>query len=80
MGAVPGAFEGGELTLDACQEFCRGGAGEQGGGETGAGVLGEDGAEEVGLDPLEPAFLPVGADQGIDVEAFGGGFGRRLRS
>ena len=36
---------------------------------------GEDGAVEVGLDALEAAFVPVGADEGIDVEVLVGGLG-----
>src|ERR1035438_7666136 len=73
IGAVPGAFEGGDLALDAGKEFGGGGIGEEGGGEGGAGRFGEDGAEEIGLDALEAALLPIGAEHGLDVEGFRGG-------
>lgn len=72
MGPVPGAFEGGELALDAGQEF--------GVGEAGSGVFGKDGAIEFGFDDLEAALLPVATDQGIDVESLLGGGGRKSAS
>ena len=49
IGAVPGAFEGGDLALDASEEFGGGGIGEESGGKGCAGRFGEDGAVEVGL-------------------------------
>src|ERR1019366_10503681 len=70
IGAVPGAFEGGDLALDADEEFGSGGFGEEHGGEGVAGRFGEDGAVEIGLDNLEAALLPIGAEHGIDVEGF----------
>ena len=78
VGAIPGAFEGGDLTLDADEEFGGRGIGQEGGGEGGAGIFGEDGAVEVGLDALEAALLPVGAEHGVDVEGFGGGLGTEV--
>jgi hypothetical protein len=75
IGAVPGALEGGDLALYAGEAFGGGGIGEEGGGEGGSGSFGEEGAVEIGLDALESAFLPVGAEHGIDVEGFGGGLG-----
>src|ERR1019366_3139343 len=78
IGAVPGAFEGGDLALDAGMEFGGGGLGKEGGGKGGAGGFGEEGAEEVGLDALEAALLPIGAEHGVHVEEFGGGFGAEL--
>jgi hypothetical protein len=62
VGAVPGAFEGGDLTLDAGEEFGGRGVGEEGGGEGGSWSFGEKGAVEVGLDALEAALLPVEFD------------------
>ena len=52
IGAVPGAFESGDLALDAGEEFGGGGVGEECGGEGCAGRFGEDGAVEIGLDTL----------------------------
>ena len=78
IGAVPGAFEGGDLALDADEEFGGGGLGEEYGGEGVAGRFGEDGVVEIGLDALEAALLPIGAEHGIDVEGFGGGLGAVL--
>ena len=78
VGAVPGAFEGGDLALHAGEEFGSGGVGEKGGGEGGAGGFGEEGAVEVGLDALEAEFLPVGAEHGVDVEGLGGGLGTEV--
>jgi len=78
IGAVPGAFEGGDLALDADQEFGGGGVGEQCGGEGCARGLGEESAVEIGLDAQEAALLPIGAEHGVDVEVFGGGFGAEL--
>ena len=75
VGAVPGALEGGDLALDAEEEFGGGGLGEEDGGEGVIGRFGHDGAEEIGLDGFEAALLPIGADHGIDVEGFGGGLG-----
>jgi hypothetical protein len=40
--------------------------------------FGEEGAVEVGLDALEAALLPVGAEHGIDVEGLGGGLGAEV--
>src|ERR1035437_1232198 len=78
IGAVPGAFEGGDLALDADQEFGGWGLGEEYGSEGVAGRFGEDGVGEVSLDALEAALLPIGAEHGIDVEGFGGGLGAEL--
>ena len=78
VGAVPGAFEGGDLALDAEEEFGGGRLGEEDGGEGVIGRFGHDGAEEIGLDGFEAALLPIGADHGIDVEGFGGGLGAVL--
>jgi hypothetical protein len=78
IGAVPGTFEGGDLALYAGEEFGGGGVGEERCGERGSGSFGEEGAVEVGLDALEAALLPVGAEHGIDVEGFGGGFGAEV--
>ena len=78
IGAVPGAFEGGDLALDADEEFGGGGLGEEYGGEGVAGRFGEDGVVEVSLDALEAALLPIGAEHGSDVEGFGGGLGAEL--
>src|ERR1019366_5442563 len=78
IGAVPGAFEGGDLALDADEEFGGGGVGEQGGGEGCSRGLGEESAVEIGLDAQEAALLPIGAEHGVDVEAFGGGFSAEL--
>ena len=78
IGAVPGAFEGGDLALDADEEFGGGRLGEKGGGEGVAGRFGEEGVVEVGLDDLEAALVPIGAEHGIDVEGFGGGLGAVL--
>ena len=78
IGAVPAAFEGGDLALDADEEFGGGGLGEEYGGEGVSGRFGEDGAEEIGLDALEAALLPIGAEHGTDVEGFGGGLGAEL--
>ena len=63
------------MALNASEEFGARSLGEQRGGERGSGVFGEDGAEEFGLYQLETAFLPIGADQGVNVEALGGGLG-----
>jgi hypothetical protein len=68
---MPGAFEGGELALHAGEEFGGGGIGKECGGEGSAGGFGEDGAVEIGLDALEAARLPIGAEHGIHVEDFG---------
>src|ERR1035441_9950036 len=78
VGAVPGAFEGGDLALDAGEELGGGGVGEEGGGEGRAGGFGEEGAGEVGLDAEEAALLPIGAEHGFDVEEFGGGLGAEV--
>jgi hypothetical protein len=71
MGTVPGAFEGGDLALGAGEEIGGGRFGEQGGGKGRAGGFGEKSTEEIGLDALEAALLPIGADHGLDVEEFG---------
>ena len=76
---MPGALEGGDLALGAGEEFGGGGIGEEGGGEGVAGGSVEDGAVEIGLDALEAALLPVGAEHGIEVEGFGGDWGRNSR-
>src|ERR1035437_1195710 len=78
VGAVPGAFEGGDLALHAGEEFGGGGIGEQCGGERRAARFGEDGAVEVGLDEPDAALLPGGAEHGFDVEFFGGGCGAEI--
>ena len=65
IGAQPGAFEGGDVALQSGEEF-------------GGGRSGEEGAVETGLDGLEAAFLPIGAEHGFDVEEFGGGTGTEL--
>jgi len=78
IGAVPGALEGGDLALHAGEEFGGRGIGEEGGGQGCAGSFGEEGAVEVGLDALEAALLPVGAEHGVDVEGFGGGLGTEV--
>ena len=75
---MPGAFEGGDLALDADEEFGGGGLGEEGGGEGVIGRFGDYGAVEIGLDDFEAALLPIGAEHGIDVEGFGGGLGAVL--
>ena len=59
MGAVPGAFESGDLALSAGEEFGGGGVAEEGGGEGCTGGFGEEGAEEIGLDALEAEPLSV---------------------
>ena len=74
-GAVPGTVVGGDLALDTGEEAGGGGIGEEGGSEVGGGGFGEDGAVEIGLDALEAAFVPVGAEEGIDVEALVGRLG-----
>jgi len=53
-------------------------SGEESGGERGAGGFSQQGAVEVGLDTLEAALLPVGAEHGVDVEGLGGGFGTEV--
>jgi hypothetical protein len=78
VGAVPGALEGGDLTLDAGEEFGGRGVGEECGGKGSAWGFGEESAVQVGLDALEPEFLPVGAEHGIDVEGLGGGLGSEV--
>src|ERR1035437_1106546 len=78
IGAVPGAFEGGDLSLHADEEFGGGGLGKEYGGEGVAGWFGEDRVEEIGLDAPQAALLPIGAEHGIDVEGFGGGLGTEL--
>ena len=75
VGAVPRAFEGGDLALGAGEEPGGGGIREQGRCEGVIGRFGHDGAVKVGLNGFEAAFLPFGTDHGIDVEGFGGGFG-----
>src|SRR5262245_30471088 len=52
VGAVPGAFEGGDLALYAGEELGGGGLGEQGGDEGGVGGFGDDGAVEIAVDGL----------------------------
>ena len=52
VGAVPGAFEGGNLALHAREEFGGRGVGEEGGSQGCAGGFGEERAVEVGLDAL----------------------------
>ena len=75
VGAEPGALVGGDLALDAGEEFGGGRIGEQGGDEGGVGGFGDDGAVEIALDGLEASLLPVGTEHGIDVEGLGGGLG-----
>src|ERR1035438_6360494 len=59
VGAVPGAFESGDLALSAGEEFGGGGVAEEGGGEGCTGGFGEEGAEEIGLDAREADPLSV---------------------
>ena len=54
------------------------GIGEEGSVEGWHRSFGEEGAVEVGLDALQVALLPVGAEHGIDVEDFGWGFGAEV--
>src|ERR1035438_9559109 len=85
VGAVPGAFESGDLALSAGEEFGGGGVREEGDGEgctsegcTSEGCtrgFGEEGAEEIGLDALEADLLPIGAEHGLDMEELRGGLG-----
>ena len=78
VGAVPGAFEGGDLALDAEEEFGGGRLGEECSGERATGRFGHDGAVEIGLDDFHAALEPVGAEHGVHVERFGGGLGAVL--
>ena len=78
VSSIPGAFEGGDLALHAAEEFGGRGIGEEGSCEGCAGGFGEEGAVEVGLDALEAALLPVGAEHGVDVEGLGWGFGTEV--
>src|ERR1035437_7286251 len=78
IGAVPGAFEGGDLSLHADEEFGGGGLGKEYGGEGVAGWFGEDRVEEIGLDAPQAALLPIGAEHGSDVEGLGRGLGTEL--
>ena len=57
------------------RSLAAGDLGEEYGGEGVAGRFGKDGVVEVGLDNLEAALVPIGADHGVDVEGFGGGLG-----
>ena len=74
-GAVPGSFEGGDLALDAGEQFGGGRFAEQGCGEGCAGRFGEEGAVEIRLYVCQAALLPIGAQHGFHVEEFRGGIG-----
>ena len=60
------------------EEFGGGGFGEECGGERRAIGIGKERAVKIGLDQLEAALLPIGAEHGLDVEGFGGGLGAEV--
>src|SRR5207248_2234778 len=78
VGAIPGTLEAGDLTLDADEETGGLRVADQGAGEAGGPGFVEEGPVDLGLDALEAALVPVGADHGFDVKGFGGGFGVEL--
>jgi hypothetical protein len=74
-----GAVERGDLGKDLAEEFGGGGVGESGDVEVfGSRAFSEEVAVEFGLDALEAALLPVGANERVDVELFEGGLGVEL--
>ena len=71
VGAVPGAFEGGDLSLSSREELGGGAGAEEGYDEV--GLFGEEHAIELGFHALEASLGPIGAKHGIEVEGLGGG-------
>ena len=69
MGAEPGTVVGSDLALGADEEFGAGRIGEEHIEDRLAGILGEEGDYELGLESLETLLVPIGADQAIDEEA-----------
>jgi hypothetical protein len=78
-GAEVRTLEGGDAGGDFVQEFGGGGVAENGDVEVfGTGAFVEESTVQLGFETLEAAFLPVGTDQGFDVEVLDGGLGLEL--
>ena len=78
-GSEERTLEGGDLGKDSAEEFGGGGVAEDGDVEVfGVGAFGEEGAVEFAFGPLEAAFLPIAADEGLDVELLESGGGTEL--
>ena len=69
MGAEPGALVGGDLALDAGEEFGGGRSESMTSTSVAPGVSASEFADEVGFEALQALLLPVGADHAVDEEA-----------